>query len=68
MVDIWPIVKYKKWSGEIFALMRLPGLCDGICWAGNSQSQVLLEQSQNLDAVLAEGHRPAVAELTGRIV
>ncbi|MEQ2195630.1 hypothetical protein XENOCAPTIV_015946 [Xenoophorus captivus] len=47
----------RKTSAAVLAIVRLPGMYDGIFRAINTQTEMLLELNRRLDVILTQDHR-----------
>ncbi|MED6272669.1 hypothetical protein CHARACLAT_032762 [Characodon lateralis] len=54
-----------KMSAAVLAISRLPSLCEGICRAVNTQTEMLREQNRKLDVILQDRRLAAVPGLRG---
>ncbi|MED6286965.1 hypothetical protein CHARACLAT_011569 [Characodon lateralis] len=53
-----------KTSAAVLAFARLPGLCEGICRAINTQTEMLRDQNRKLDVILQDRRLAAVPGLS----
>ncbi|MED6240601.1 hypothetical protein ATANTOWER_024233 [Ataeniobius toweri] len=56
-----------KTLAAVLAIARLPGLCEGICRAINTQTEMLMEQNCKLDVILQDRRLAVVPGLTGEM-
>ncbi|KAK5621919.1 hypothetical protein CRENBAI_009177 [Crenichthys baileyi] len=56
----------KTWAA-VLAIARLPGLCEEICRAINTQPEMLREQNRKLDVILQDRRLAAVPGLRGEM-
>ncbi|MEQ2220479.1 hypothetical protein ILYODFUR_005913 [Ilyodon furcidens] len=56
-----------KTLAAVLAIVRLPGLCEGICRAINTQTEMLREQNHKLDVILQDRRLAAVPGLRGEM-
>ncbi|MEQ2315305.1 hypothetical protein AMECASPLE_020956 [Ameca splendens] len=56
-----------KTSAAVLAIARLPGLCEGICRAINTQTEMLREQNGKLVVILQDCRLAVVPGLRGGI-
>ncbi|MED6246807.1 hypothetical protein ATANTOWER_023901 [Ataeniobius toweri] len=59
--------KIWKTSAAVLATARLPSLCEGICRAINTQTEMLREQNRKLDVILQDRRLAAVPGLRGEM-
>ncbi|KAK5606496.1 hypothetical protein CRENBAI_020103 [Crenichthys baileyi] len=58
----------RKTSAAVLAIVRLPGMYDGICRAINTQTEILRELNRRLDVILTHDRRQvAVPGLRGEM-
>ncbi|MEQ2231543.1 hypothetical protein ILYODFUR_001492 [Ilyodon furcidens] len=59
----------RKMSAAVLAIVRLPGMCDGIFRAISTQTEMLRELNRRLDVILTQDRRQvAVPGLRGEMV
>ncbi|MED6274853.1 hypothetical protein CHARACLAT_020577 [Characodon lateralis] len=58
----------RRMSAAVLAIVRLPGMCDGIFRAISIQTEMLRELNRRLDVILTQDHRQlAVPGLRGEM-